>query len=175
MLKKFISGLVFGLGFAISVIVVFLLSLTFLAPMFFQTHPDSAGLSSSSTVTDKNSKAEIDFNSLSVESKIENSSAIIITEIGKDSTGEYKAKVADILKLKDGVSLYYKKGDIYNDHTDYKKYYPDESSIPKGFIIFMSGNPAQMRYAVSYSGDRIHSLGDITMDLFKEKCGTQKE
>jgi hypothetical protein len=171
-LNKFISGLIFGLGFAISVIIVSLLSFTFLAPKIAHTDTDSIVTSPTSATTDGNSKIGKNFNDLSVEEKIENSTAIIVTEVSKGSDGEYKAKVSDILMIKDGVSLYYKKGDIYDDHMDYKSYYPDESTIPKGLIIFMSGNPAQMRYSVSYSGDRVDSLGGIPMALFKEKCGT---
>jgi len=34
----------------------------------------------------------------------------------------------------------------------------------------MGGNPADMRYSVSYSGERIDGLGGLPLALMREKC-----
>jgi hypothetical protein len=39
-----------------------------------------------------------------------------------------------------------------------------------GVVIFFTGSPASMSMSMSFSGDRIHGLGDIPLQLFKQKC-----
>jgi hypothetical protein len=170
-LSKFVSGLVIGLGFSVSFVVVVSLWFFLIVPNFTSSqHVTELGASTAMSV--ENAYPNVDnFIDLPVEEKIEKSTAIIVTKITKNEHGIYQAIVSEILKQKDGVELYYKVGDIYNDHANYNEYERNKSFIPEGFIVFMSGNPATMRYSTSYSGEgRIGSLGDLPMKLFREKC-----
>ncbi len=172
MLSKFVSGLVVGLGFSVSVVVVVSLWFFLIVPNFMRSQQITE-TGTSTSVPIENVYPYIDnFHELPVEKKIEKSTAIIVTRISKNEDGVYKAIVSEVLKKQDGVELYYRPGDIYDDHSDYNEYEKDNRNIPEGFIVFMGGNPAQMRYSTSYSGgNRISSLGDIPMILFREKCG----
>lgn len=171
MLKKFISGIVFGLGFSISVAVALTVWFNFALPKSFQTEPVVVSSSSSNTIKVKNEFEYINnFSDLPLDQKIEKSTAILVTNIIKDDTGLYKVVVSEILKKKDGVELFYKVGDEYDDYSDYNQYENEGRHIPKGFIVFMTDNPASMRFSTSHSGNRVGSLGGISMALLREKC-----
>ena len=46
----------------------------------------------------------------------------------------------------------------------------DEAIFGDGAVVFFMGSPATMKMAVTYTGDRIHGLGDIPIELLREKC-----
>ncbi len=171
MLNKFLSGLVIGLGFSVSFLIVVSLYFIFILPIYFSTQeiPITSG---SKTLPIENDFPYIEnFHELPLDDKIANSTAIIVTKIEKNQDGIYESKVAEVLKQQEGVELYYSPGDIYDDYSDYNSYGDKNRQVPQGFIVFMGGNPAQMRYSTSYSGgERISSLGDIPMALLREKC-----
>lgn len=171
MLNKFLSGLVLGLGFSVSLVVVVSLYFTFILPNSFST--EEMPITSNSIAMPLGSDFPYikNFHELPLDEKIANSTAIIVTEISKNEDGIYESKVTEILKQQEGVELYYSLGDIYNHHSDYNSYEEQDRQVPHGFIVFMGGNPAQMRFSTSYSGgERISSLGDIPMALLREKC-----
>lgn len=169
MLNKFLTGLVAGLGFSIALVVVITIWITFVLPTSFQS--DSSHISQSTTSIKVENKYPLieNFDELSLDQKISNSTAIIVTKIAKDEAGRYKSVVSEVLKKQDDVELYYKVGDEYDD-SDYNQYEAHGDSIPKGFIVFMRANPARMQFSTSYSGDRVGSLGGISMELLREKC-----
>lgn len=171
MFNKFLSGLVIGLGFSISFVIVVSLYLKFMVPNQFSTQRMPITSESGAQLI-RNEFPYIDnFHELPLDEKIANSTAIIVTKIEKNQDGIYESKVAEVLKQQEGVELYYSPGDIYDDYNDYNSFGDKNWKVPHGFIVFMGGNPAQMQYSTSYSGgDRISSLGDIPMALLREKC-----
>lgn len=173
MLNKFLFGLVFGLGFSLSLAVVLSVWLNYVSSPSYMSQ--SIGHVSSGSVTvpyeDKHPFIE-NFSDLPIEDKISHSTAIVVTNIMKNDEGTYEQKITEILKKQDDVELYYQIGDVYDDHSDYNEYESKGMFVPKGFIIFMGGSPASMRYSVSYSGDRISSLGGLSMEMLREKCGS---
>lgn len=174
LIKKFISGLVFGFGFSIAVMIAVTIWINVVVPIEVQRGSSvSHGSSRSVTIEPDNKYPLIEnFSDLSLDQKIEHASAILITSISKGADGSYESRVSEILKKPDDVSLYYKIGDEFDHHMAYEKYESEGMSVPKGFIVFMNGNPATEKYSMSYSGERIRSLGDITMEQFREKCGS---
>lgn len=167
MIKRFFNGMVFGTGFVFSALVI----LTLWSNYSFQSYTEMSYGPDIISVEPKVSKYPIinNFSDLSLDQKIEMATAILVTSIEKDESGEYRSTVAEILKKNDDVELYYNVGDVYDDHTDYSRY-EDASFIPKGFIVFMTQNPATMTYSTSFSGARISGLGDITMERLRGKC-----
>ena len=78
-----------------------------------------------------------------------------------------RAIIKEFLKKESNTTIYYDIGDEYPSSS----YYPREGTrYGDGVIIFFTVSPATMRMSMSFSGDRIHSLGDIPIELFKEKC-----
>jgi len=174
-LNKFISGLVLGLGFSVSFTVVVSLWFFLIMPNLISSQPMAIKSTSTTLPVDNEYPYIENFHKLPVEDKIANSTAIIVTKISKNEGGIYQTIVSEILKKQDDIELYYKQGDIFEDHSDYNDYEKNNRHIPEGFIVFMRGTPAQMKYSTSYSGgERISSLGDIPMALFREKCDKPK-
>lgn len=177
MLNKFISGIVFGAGFSLSFVTIYTVWMVWAVPAVFnysavntesvvsQTN-DSDGLPQ---YTDDLSSYIKDFDKLTVDDKIKNSTAILLTEYMIDDEGNYINSVVEILKQESGVELYYQIGDKYETYGNYEI---DDEYRPKGYIVFMGGNPATMRFSVSYSGDRISGLSDIPLALLRNKCSS---
>jgi hypothetical protein len=79
-----------------------------------------------------------------------------------------KAVLKELLKKDEGVLFHYQVGDEYSPSS----YYPKQgTNYGDGIVIMFAGSPVSMRTAMSYSGDRIGSLGDMPMELFRNKCG----
>ena len=167
MLNKFVSGLVTGLGFSISLIIVLSIWINHMA---HTSVPMTVQDASPTAPTTENPSHFEDFSALSLDEKIAKSTAIFVTTIQKNQAGLYEPRVTEILKKQDDTELYYQVGDTYDDGHDYNRHEREGNPIPKGFIVFMSGNPASMRYAVSHSGDRINTLGGISIELLRKKC-----
>ncbi|WP_444892948.1 hypothetical protein ACJJIE_21660 [Microbulbifer sp. TRSA001] len=107
------------------------------------------------------------FHELSVDEMIEKATVILTVRYEPGEDGNYKSVVEDILKQEDGVDLYYGVGEVYEENTHDKM---SDDFTPKKAVVFMQGNPASMRYSITYSGERIRGLGGISLDLLKEKC-----
>jgi hypothetical protein len=60
---------------------------------------------------------------------------------------------------------------VNDDEYSAASYYPKQgTSHGDGIVIFFDGSPAMMRLSMSYSGDRIQSLGDMPLELLRAKC-----
>ena len=93
--------------------------------------------------------------------------AIIIVKSEKGENGKYKNVVEEILKIEEGVELYYNVGEVYEDDSHYKM---SDEFMPTRAIIFMQGNPATMRFSTTFDGERIRGLGGISLALLRDKC-----
>lgn len=119
--------------------------------------------------TDHKSIEDIDeFHELTLEQKIQQSSAILLTEYSRNNAGKAKNIVVEILKKDSDVELFYTVGDEYQLYGDLKL--QDDSAV--GYVVFMGGNPARMRYAVTYQQGRVGGLGNVSLSTLREKCET---
>jgi hypothetical protein len=166
MFKKFTDGLIFGAGFAISCMVLLFLAGFLILPMFMSKHIEyPIGIEQSDVGA--HSQPSIPFRDLGLEEKIRQASVIALAKYEPAHDGQMKAIIKEFLKKDPGVTIYYKIGD---EHPS-SNYYPKEGvGHGDGLVIFFTGSPANMKMSMSYSGDRIHSLGDIPVELFKKKC-----
>ena len=174
MFKKFSEGLVFGLGFGISFILIWYISAYLIYPMFVDsqiqktiskmesTAPPHASISHQSF-----KKPVKQFHELSLDEQIKQASVIAIAKYEKSADGKMKAIIKEFLKKEPGTTIYYNIGDEYPGSS----YYPKEKTIyGDGVVIFFTGSPATMKMSMTYSGDRIRGLGDIPIELFRNKC-----
>jgi hypothetical protein len=170
MLRKFAEGLAFGAGFTISFAVLILIG----ASVMFSAMPGtrwastSRGLSVSQKAEDSEERP---FYELSAEEQIERASVIALAKYQAAEDGRMKAVLTEFLKKNDGTTFHYDVGDEYGPSSYYPK---DGTSYGDGLVIFFEGSPAMMRSSMSYSGDRIHSLGDMPIELFRGKCEEDK-
>lgn len=178
MFKKFTEGLVFGGGFGISFVFIWYIAAYLIYPMFVGPHIEKTVTKQLSEIESQvspsvSSRPEVferlgkQFHELSLEDQIKQASVIAIAKYEKSSDGKMKAIIKEFLKKEPDTTIYYNIGDEYPGSS----YFPKENTMyGDGVVIFFTGSPASMKMSMSYSGDRIHSLGDIPIELFKKKC-----
>jgi len=177
MLKKFVEGLLFGGGFAISFVTIWYLAAFVVSPMLVTSkmeRVDNQPLSERSdqvrpTVSGSESAREPGkpFHELDIDERIKRSSVIALARYERAPDGKMRAIIKEFLKKEPNVTIYYNIGDEYPSAS----YYPKErTSYGDGVVIFFVGSPAMMRMSMTYTGDRIGSLGDLPMELFRKKC-----
>lgn len=178
MFAKFKEGLVFGAGFAISYIVIwysasYLIYPSFIASRITQEANKQLSEAEKNIITETPKKAdstrlpETPFFDLSVEDQIKKSTVIALARFEKAEDGKMKAVIQEFLKKDPNVSLYYKVGDEFPDAS----FYPRKGYVHgDGVVIFLTGSPARMKASMSFDGDRIRGLGDIPLELFRNKC-----
>jgi hypothetical protein len=176
MLKKFIEGLVFGSGFAISFVAIWFIATYSLYPILISSVTQTANrqlsqggisISSEQFAPDMKRPSQKPFHELSAEEQIKNASVIALARYEKSSDGKMKAVIKEFLKKDPGVIIYYNIGDEYTTSS----YYPSKNrSYGDGVVIFFTGSPASMGMSITYTGDRITGLSDIPIKLFKQKC-----
>lgn len=165
--KKFLEGVTFGAGFGLAFVLIIWLGFSF----FVSKAPDRSDVSfSTSKPTEKSAeKAGPQFHELTIEEQIKKSSVIALARYETAPDGKKKAILKEFLKNEPGTTIYYNIGDEYPEGS----YYPTESrGNHKNLIIFFTGSPASMKMSTTFSGDRIRSLGDIPLELFRSKCET---
>ncbi len=166
MLKKFTDGLIFGAGFSISCVVILFLAGFLILPMFMSKHIEYPTGIEQSNVQD-HFKPSVSFHDLGIEERIKQSSVIALAKFEPSPDGKMKAIIKEFLKKDLGVTIYYNIGDEHPSSS----YFPQKDvGHGDGLVIFFTGSPANMKMSTSYSGDRIHGLGDIPVELFKKKC-----
>ena len=168
MTKKFLEGLVFGAGFGISFLLVFFLYAFIAMPAFvsskIQTNEERPVNGEPWPST---GQEHPNFNELTLEEQIKAASVIALIRYEPASGGKIKAVIREFLKKDSGVELHYNIGDEYAPASYYAGGGSDRGD---GVIVFFVGSPAEMRMSTTYAGDRIRGLGDIPLELFKDKC-----
>jgi hypothetical protein len=182
MVNRFKEGLVFGAGFAVAFFFIsyaadFIFSPALLSyklkhvqipPPIQMNHSIPPANIGALLPSRENPKP---FHELSPEEQINSASAIALATYEKQPDGRMAAIIKEFLKKHDGITLYYKAGDEYPEMS----YYPSEKNkYGDGVIIFFAGAPATMQSAMTYSGGRIRSLGDMPLELLKSKCKVPK-
>lgn len=176
MLRKFAEGLVFGGGFAVSFIAVWYLAAYLVTPLLASRMEQEANrhLSERGRTplpaepgTESAVESGKPFHELGIDEQIKQSSVIALARYERASDGQMKAIIKEFLKKDPTVQIYYNVGDEYKSSS----YYPREkTSYGDGVVIFFTGSPATMRMSMTYSGNRIGGLGDIPLELFRNKC-----
>lgn len=105
------------------------------------------------------------FHDLSPEEKIRESSAILLTAWRKDGD-RMKPIITEIVKKKPDVTLYFDVGDEYDPFGHSGR--PMETAHGDGEVVFLTGSPAMMRSACSFSGERISCLADMPLKKLRE-------
>ena len=174
MFRKFLEGLCFGGGFALAFILIAGVASSLLIPMIVRPPaipPELAPAVPSHMARMWEEDAGPPFHELPVEQQIATASVIALARYEPAPDGRLKAVIKEILKKTPGTEFYYAVGDEYTSGS----YYPVEGrNRGDGMVIFFKGSPAMMRMSMTYTGDRIHSLGDIPLQLFREKCDESK-
>jgi hypothetical protein len=178
MFKHFLNGLFFGTGFSLAFfgllyvsLILFILPATFGPQEFDATSRANSikeyEVSQTNNTLKKSTKLELPFRGLGIDDQILHSSVIILAKYKPGADGKVRAVISDILKKEDGTEFYYEIGDEYHDAS----YYPrDRTDYGDGSVIFFTGSPASIKMSMSYSGDRIRSLGDLPINLLRKKC-----
>lgn len=167
MLRKFVEGLVFGVGAAIAFLAIGMLGTSMMFSTFV-THRSGGPDAMHTTTRHIDERGEVPFYELPFEEQIKQASVIAIAKYEPAEDGRMKAVLKEFLKKNDGALFHYDIGEEYQPSS----YYPKEgTSYGDGIVIFFTGSPAMMTKAMTYSGDRIPSLGDMPMKLFRDKCG----
>ncbi|KAB2966516.1 MAG: hypothetical protein F9K18_05520 [Thermoanaerobaculia bacterium] len=103
-----------------------------------------------------------DFSARPLKEKVERASMIMLVKRELEDE-KHRAIIAEIIKQKPGVRFFYKIGDEY-EHLSHSPRDNCMGCEGEGNLVFLTGNPAQMREAFSISNDRVGGLGDITLD-----------
>jgi hypothetical protein len=106
---------------------------------------------------------DADFTARPTHDKVRLASAILVVEM-KKVDGVHQAIVQEVLKLKPGTRLYYKVGDNFDDLNHMPDEACDSCESSSHQLVFMQGNPAQMRFSTTFDGDRVASLGGMSLD-----------
>jgi hypothetical protein len=178
MFKKFIEGTIFGCGFILIIVLAwFGFSYYYvssssspsknLSSYEIDTTPEGLPKPKSQSKPKGVEKNDKSFHEMSPEETIQKASVIALAKYEKADDGKMRAIITEFLKKDANTEIYYKVGDEYTMLSEYPK---DNYSHVDGLVIFFVGSPAKMRSAMSYQGDRITSLSDIPIKLFREKC-----
>ncbi len=122
---------------------------------------------SESSPSDPNEGYDADFTARPMKDKVRLATAILVVEM-KEIDGVHKAVVQEILKLQPGIRLYYKVGDDYDDLSHMPGEQCDSCTPQQRILVFMHGNPAEMRFSTTFEGDRIAGLGGMTLDELRK-------
>lgn len=174
MMKRFFDGLIFGAGFTISFIILWYLAAYSIQPIVDRLRFERLGIGADSEISDTKQASsaqrglqDIPFHALRVDDQIKQSSIIALAQYEQASDGRMKAVIKEFLKKDPNTIFYYDVGDEYSPSSYFPK---DNTSYGDGAIIFFTGSPATMKSSMSYSDNRVRALGDIPIELLREKC-----
>ena len=175
MLRKFAEGLAFGAGFGIAIAAVWTLLgwLTTPSPVprtpSESVPPDAQYERFDNRSIDEESSAALREAVLNrpIEDQIAEASAIAIVRYEQAEDGRMKAIIAEIPKRHPDTRFFPAVGDEYPRAS----FYPGgDSGRGTGAVIFFEGTPPAMRMMMSVDEGRISGLGDMPIEIFREKA-----
>lgn len=178
MLKKFVNGLVFGAGFAISLVGILLVSINWVSTAMIECQIDE----NVSNLDEERCQEEIPekfkdqlkegknegklFHKLPLEEKIEQASVIALVRYEDTSGPKVRAVIDEFLKKNPSSKIHY---DVEDEYT-YGSYYPEDGvERGDGLVVFFTGSPATMKYSTTYDDSRVLGLSNIPINLLKKK------
>lgn len=156
MLKLFFRGLVFGGGLCVSALIFFF------AINYYLKHYNNPtqGLEANQV------QLEARWHELNQEQQIATANALLVIRYREGSDGERLAYVDEVYLRDAGVSIKYKKGDLYPRMN----YYPKNKYTQRsGSVVFFSGSPSTYRHGLYLYEDRLPGYGDMPLHLLVEK------
>jgi hypothetical protein len=179
MMRRFMDGLVFGAGFAISFVLLWYAAAYWITPALTTSRIDQINreLSEQGPPLQRHDRRESvgvegkPFHEMGIEEQIKASSVIALARYEKAPDGKMRAIIKEFLKRDPQATIYYDVGDEYPHASHYPK---ENTGYGDGTIIFFVGSPARMTMSMTFSGDRISGLGDLPLVLFREKCEESK-
>ena len=99
-------------------------------------------------------------------------SSVITISMHEVDGSRGKCVLREVLKHSPGVRFYYKLGDEFR-HCSFDP--KEEQSYGEGQVTFFVGNPAEMRYATTFFGERISGLGDMPLADLREIIASEHE
>lgn len=166
--RKFLEGLVFGAGFALAFVAIVWGAISLFMPMSFHSSEQSVAMSTQEQQPTPQAQQSVpQFYELPIEEQIKQASVIGLARFETSPDGKRKAIFREFLKKEPNTTIYYTIGDEYPTASFYPK---EGTNYGDGVIVFFVGSPANMKLSISYTGDRIHGLGDIPLELFRKKC-----
>ena len=166
MLRKFFEGLAFGCGFSLICVIAIWLTTSLSVPRLL--HSGEVTIESSGRESPATGQTHPKFFDLPIEEQIKQANVIALARYESSTDGKRKVVFREILKQDPNATFHYSIGDEYPSASFYPK--PDVD-MGDGVIVFFVDSPANIKMSISYSGDRIHSLDDISLELFRKKCG----
>ena len=163
--QVFWKGLLFGLGLSVSLAVAYGV---YRVASGFTLNPTPVASVTPSQALDIE-RNEMDFSDLSVEERIARSSVIILARFEDAEDGRRKAVISEVLKKDDGVVFPFGVGDEYHRASIYPKSGVDYGT---GVVVFLTGADASFTSSVSVHTDRVFGLGDMPLELLREKCSS---
>ena len=106
-----------------------------------------------------------DFYEWPLDKQVANASVIVLTKFEQDGP-RIKSMISEILKLAPGTTFNYRVGDEYARGSRYVR---ENTSYGDGEIVFFTDSPATMRYSSTYQGGRLLGLGDLPIDVLRQK------
>jgi hypothetical protein len=139
---------------------------TLLAPSAFVRGPipDTGRVSEYQSTAKSSIRDDSDFHGLPPEEKIRRSSVVLIVE-HREEKERIKAIVKEILKKTPNTHLYYNIGDEYTELSHIRS---GDEIYGDGQVVFLVGNPAEMRSSYSFTGGRIGGLGQMPLAKLRE-------
>ena len=174
MVKKFLDGLAFGAGFGISIVAIWVLaswvgSQLVSPPVFSDTASPSAELRDQdvgSAVEDSAIAFAERTSSLSLEERISEANEIALVKYEESDDGLMRAIVSEVLKQDPDSELGLDVGEEFFRMS----FYPDPNERRADAEILVLADPSAKSWpSMSIYGTRIPSLGNMPLDLFREK------
>jgi hypothetical protein len=100
-----------------------------------------------------------------LEKQVASASVIVLTKFEQDGP-RIKSIISEMLKETPGTTFNYHVGDEYARGSRYVR---ENTSYGDGEVIFFTGSPATMRYSSTYQGGRLLGLGDLPIDVLRQK------
>jgi hypothetical protein len=150
MLKIFVKGIVFGVGFLVAVGLI--------GYIFALINVDKKVMPSE--------KSEILWHNLTDDQKISESTVLAVARYSDAEDGSKIATIAEIYKDNPDIDFDYKVGENYQS----LKYYPKSESHKKtGVVIFFAGSPPKYRHALYLYDDRVSGFGEMPLNVLIKK------
>ena len=174
MAKKFLDGLAFGAGFGISIVAIWVFaswlgSLLVSRPVFSDTASPSAELRDQDcgvSVEDSAFAFAERTSSLSPEERIAEAKVIALVKFEESEDGRMKAMISEVLKQDADTELGFDVGDEYYRMSFYPE--PNERRGDAA-IMFLADPSAKSWSSTPIYGTRIPGIGNMPLDVFREK------
>lgn len=104
------------------------------------------------------------FHSWPLEKQLRTATLVLRMEYQKDGN-RYKSIIREVIKQNADTKFYYKIGDEFPELSMMQE---KDCVYGDGQIAFLVGSPAEMRYATSYSNNKLSALGGMPLDDLKQ-------